>query len=299
MSNYFIENCFRTPLHGKKGTLCGFAALREVFRLKRTARTIDKFILVALILLYPLFFLQPNATSADLLLFAGAGIRQPTDQLIEQFKKETGHTIRVTYAGSGQLLSSILASGQGDLFMPGAFFYIEKLQKMGKIKSHHNLVAHTAVVGVNKKKETKIRTFDDLAKPGLRLALGDPKAMAFGRVADKILSRSSLKEEILENVVVYGATVKQLAMYVANGDADASIIGSADAWQFRDRIAMVPIPKDYFQPETIAIAVLKSTTAPEWALLFQDFMAKPSSISVFEHFGFLPLRDKAILKKQP
>ena len=45
---------------------------------------------------------------ADLLLFAGAGMRQPTDQLIDAFQKETGHTVRVTYAGSGQLMSSIL-----------------------------------------------------------------------------------------------------------------------------------------------------------------------------------------------
>jgi molybdate transport system substrate-binding protein len=73
--------------------------------------------------------------SADLLLFAGAGLRQPADQMIQTFQKETGHTVRVTYAGSGQLMSSILASGQGDLFMPGAFFYIQKLEKMGRIDS--------------------------------------------------------------------------------------------------------------------------------------------------------------------
>ena len=71
--------------------------------------------------------------SADLLLFAGAGLRQPTDRLIQTFQNETGNTVRVTYAGSGQLMSSILASGQGDLFMPGAFFYIQKLQEMGRI----------------------------------------------------------------------------------------------------------------------------------------------------------------------
>jgi len=246
--------------------------------------------LLTLIAMFTLIFSwSATSFSADLLLFAGAGLRQPTDQMIQTFQKETGHTVRVTYAGSGQLMSSILASGQGDLFMPGAFFYIQKLEKMGRIDSSKNLMAHTAVVGVNIHKANLIRSFDDLARPGLRLALGDPKAMAFGRIARKIVSCSPFKEAILKNVVVYGATVKQLAMYVAQGDVDAAIIGRADAFQFRDRIQTVPIPTEYFQPETVAIAVLKDSKHPEAASQFRDFMTSKESIAVFEHFGFLPL----------
>ena len=237
--------------------------------------------------------------SADLLLFSGAGLRQPTDRLIQIFQKETGNTVRVTYAGSGQLMSSILASGEGDLFMPGAFFYIEKLEKIGCIDSFKKVVAHTAVVGVNIDKAGLIRSFGDLARPGLRLAMGDPKAMAFGRVAQEILSRSPLKEAILKNVVVYGATVKQLALYVAQGDVDASIIGRADAFQFRDRIQMVPIPAVYFHSETIAIAVLKDSTQQEAACRFRDFMASKQGIDVFESFGFLPLEADIDQKRAP
>jgi molybdate transport system substrate-binding protein len=238
-----------------------------------------------------IFGWSATGLSADLLLFAGAGLRQPTDQLIETFQKETGHTVRVTYAGSGQLMSSILASGQGDLFMPGALFYIEKLEKMGLIDSFKKVVAHTAVIGVNIHKENLVRSFDDLARPGLRLALGDPKAMALGRTALTILSHSPLKEAILKNVVVYGATVKQLAIYVSQGDVDAAIIGKADAFQFRDSIRLVPIPQDYFQPETIAIAVLKGSRHREAASLFRDFVTSKQAIAVFEHFGFLLLSE--------
>lgn len=227
--------------------------------------------------------------SADLLLFAGAGLRQPTDQLIETFQKETEHTVRGTYAGSGQLMASILASGQGDLFMPGSLFHMEKLEKMGRIDSFKKVVAHTAVVGVNIHKTDLIRSFDDLARPGVRLALGDPEAMALGRTAQDILSRSPLREAVLKNVVVYGATVKQLAMYVSQGEVDASIIGRADAFQFRDSIQIIPIPPEYFQPETIAIAVLKDSRHREAASQFRDFMASKQGIAVFKHFGFLPL----------
>jgi len=229
------------------------------------------------------------ALSADLLLFAGAGLRQPTDLLVETFEKETGHVVRVTYGGSGQLMSSILASGRGDLFMPGSLFYIEKLAGMGRIDSFKKIVAHTAVIAVNIQKGDLIQSFEDLARAGVRLALGDPKAMALGKTAEIILSRSPLKETILKNVVVYGATVKQLAMYVAQGDVDAAIIGRADAYQFRDRIRMIPIPGEYSQPETIAVAVLTDSKNRVVASRFCNFMASPESIAVFERFGFLAL----------
>lgn len=231
----------------------------------------------------------PSAFSADLLLFAGAGLRQPTDRLVKMFEKDTGHTVCTTYGGSGQLMSAILASGRGDLFMPGAFFYIKTLKEKGLIHSFRRLMAHTPVIGVNHHKRDQLRSIDDLARPGVRLALGDPHAMAFGRVAQRILSHSTLKAAILKNVAVYGATVKQLALYVAQGDVDAAIIGRADAFQFRERIQMVQIPEAYNPPETIAIAVLNATRHLEAACRFRDFMASPRGTEVFETFGFLPL----------
>ena len=260
---------------------------------------IPKVVLVSGTLFILIFGCSSSGFSAELLLFAGAGLRQPTDRLIRTFEKETGNRINVAYAGSGQLLSSIVASGQGDLFMPGALFYIRKLNEMGRVDSWKNLVAHTPVVGVNSRKANLIRSFDDLARPGLRLALGDPKAMALGRLAQTILSHSPLKEAILGNVAVYGATVKQLALYVARGDVDASIIGRADAFQYRDQIRMVPIPDAYFQPETIAIAVLKGSKNVDAASRFRDYMASGRSIAVFESFGFLPLTPEKIQKGKP
>ena len=47
---------------------------------------------------------------------------------------------------------------------------------------------------MNKKMADTIKTFSDLAKPGVRVGLGDPKAMALGRTAEDILKNSGLKD---------------------------------------------------------------------------------------------------------
>jgi molybdate transport system substrate-binding protein len=248
---------------------------------------------VKAIVLFALFSFALSSTSvsaAELHFFVGAGLRQPVDRLVEDFQRKTGHRVVVDYDGSGRLLARIIASGLGDLFMPGSFFYIEKLKAQGKVHSWRPVVAHTPVIAVNKSKAHEVTKFEDLAKPGIRLALGDPKAMALGKTAMNILERSGLKDRILANVVVYGATVKQLALYVAEGNVDASIVGRSDAFQFRDRVDMISIPDNYFESETVTVAVLTTTTDLKAATALQDFLASPEAVKVFESFGFLPLK---------
>jgi molybdate transport system substrate-binding protein len=240
-------------------------------------------------LLLSSFIFHNHASAKELHLFAGAGLRQPVDQLVQEFEKETGNKILTDFGGSGQLMTKIQTTSKGDLFIPGALFYLEKLEKAGIVQSYSPIAAHTPVIGVNIKQSRKVTSFDDLAKPGVRLAMGDPKAMALGKTAMSICEKSGQKAAILKNVTVYGATVKQLSMYVSQGVVDASIIGRADAFQNRDKIAMVSIPEAYFQSETIAVAILKHAQDSKEAKAFAEYMSSTHAVEVFKAYGFLPL----------
>jgi molybdate transport system substrate-binding protein len=231
----------------------------------------------------------PGAIAAQLHIFAGAGLRQPVDQLVKAFETQTGHRVFIDYGGAGQLLARIKAAGKGDLFIPGSLFYIQKLQKDGKVETYRPIVQHTPVVGVNIKQAGRIKAFEDMAQPGIRLAMGDPKAMAFGRTAMTICENSGMKDAILKNITVYGATVKQLALYVSQGVVDAAIIGRTDAVQNRKTISMVSIPAEYFQAEVIAAAVLSSAADSELAGQLAEHLSSDTAVAVFNQFGFLPL----------
>jgi molybdate transport system substrate-binding protein len=233
------------------------------------------------------------APAGEVTLLAGAGLRQATDVLTARFEALTGHRVLTSYDGSGRLLARVRASGEGDLFMPGALFYIEHLRKEGRVRAVRPVAAHTPVVGVSRDRDSAeaVQVFEDLTRPGVRIALGDPDAMAFGRTAREILRRAGLEERVLKNVTVYGGTVKQLALYVARGDVDAAVIGRADAFQFRERIRIVPIPPAWFQSEIIAVAVLDSARRPDVAEQLSAYLASDEALEVFREFGFLPLEE--------
>lgn len=236
--------------------------------------------------------LQPAALSAadtSLFLWCGAGLRQPVDEILADFQKQTGQQVNVEFGGSGKLLARYEATGQGDVFLPGSHFYVEKLAAKGNVTVSFPVVLHTPVVAVNKAKADQVKTFADLAKPGLRVGLGDPKAMALGRTAEDILKNSGLEQEILKNVVVRAATVKQLALYVIKGDVDAAIIARADVFQNKD-LSMIEIDSSWYTPEIVKAAVLKTSPHPDEARNLAEFLSSPAAIETFGKYGFLPVK---------
>jgi len=230
--------------------------------------------------------------AAELYLYAGAGLRKPMDQIIAQFERDSGHRVVVSYDGSGKLLARYLATRKGDLFMPGSRFYLEKLERQGLVVSGMDVVYHTPVVAVHRQGKNPIDRFEDLARPGLRLALGDPQAMAFGRTTLEILERSGLKEKILANVVVYGATVNQLTLYVVKRTVDGAVIGRSNAVMHPESLRIIPVPEAFCTPEIVAIAVLTTALNPQLARQFQQFAAGPAGIECFRRNGFLPIEHR-------
>ena len=237
--------------------------------------------------------LPEAATAEELFMYCGAGLRQPVDELLDVYRQETGVKVNVEFGGSGQLLARIKATGKGDVFLPGSQFYVDRLKESNEVSFSLPVVLHIPVVAVNKRKAEEIKTFADLAKPGVRVGLGDPKAMALGRTAEDILVRSGLKDAILKNTVVRAATVKQLTLYVVNGDVDAAIISRADAFQNKKNVVYFDIDPSWFTPEIVTAATLKSSTNPEAARKLAEFLASPRAVEVFGQYGFLPVPAKA------
>ncbi|SMH29831.1 molybdate ABC transporter substrate-binding protein [Azospirillum agricola] len=240
----------------------------------------------ALLLALGLFTLAVPAMAAELHAYVGAGLRPPIDALIAAFEKDSGIAVRAEYGGSGQLLARFDETGTGDLFIPGTTFYTDKLKERGAVADLKVLVVHGPVLAVTPGKAGVIQSFADLAKPGLRLGLGDPRAMALGRTAEEILDKSGQGEAIRKNVTVRAATVKQLALYLLDSNVDAAIIGASEIAQNPGALAVRSIPSDWYQAEYAPVAVLTTSRAPDAARRFADYLASAAGLAVFERFGF-------------
>jgi len=251
-----------------------------------------RFILALLLSLLATVWSSSSALAGQdvLHLYSGAGLRQPVEELVQLFQKETGLQVRIEFAGSGQLLARYQASGQGDVFLPGSHFYTDKLKEKDQVVWSKPVVLHVPVVGFPKAGRVEIHAFADLAKPGIRVGLGDPKAMALGRTAEDILAASGLGDRIRANTVVRGATVKQLVLYLLKGDVDAAIVARADVFQNQDKLGMLEIDPSWYKPEIVTVAVLRASRQVEKAQELARFLSSPQAVETFGRYGFLPVK---------
>jgi molybdate transport system substrate-binding protein len=229
-----------------------------------------------------------SAQAAEVHLYAGAGLRHPVETVINQFEKQTGHKVIVEYGGSGQILTRFNLTKTGDLFLPGSADYVDKLAQEGYVDASYPLVMHTPVLVVRKDKAGNIKTIEDLAKSNLSLGMGDPKAIALGRSGEMLLDASGFGSQLKEKITTRATTIKQLVIYVLNGDVDAAVIGRSDAINNQDKLLVLPTPKG--TPEEVAtIAVLKTSQQPEAAKQLAAQFASKEGIKAFTDVGFLPV----------
>ena len=55
---------------------------------------------------------------------------------------------------------------------------------------------------------------------------------------------------------------------------------------------MIEIDRNWYKPEIITAAVLKTSRNPEDARKLAAFLSSPAAVKVFEKYGFLPLDSK-------
>jgi molybdate transport system substrate-binding protein len=221
--------------------------------------------------------------------YVGAGMQQPMDEIGKEFEKKYHIKVNYDYAGSGPLYSEIIASNKGDIYMPGAYFYINELSKKGYILNYSNITKHIPVIVVKKGNPKNITSLKDLEKSGVKVALGDEN-IAIGRTFTKILKNAekdypNISKEIDKNVVVRGGTVKQTLLYVELGQADAAVVWRADAIEESNKVDIIPINPKYNVVKTVPIAILNTTKNKKDAELFYNFVNTDGK-AVFKKYGF-------------
>ncbi|ARC89081.1 molybdate ABC transporter substrate-binding protein [Rhodovulum sp. MB263] len=230
--------------------------------------------------------LAAAAPAETLHVYSGAGLRPAIEPLADAFEARTGAKLAIEYAGTGQILARARTTGRGDVFIAGTRFFSDQLEAEGRLSGVVALGIHGAAIGVSQAAADRVTGIADLGRPGLRLALGDPQAMALGRTADEIMARCGDPEAIRTNTVVRATTLQQLAMYVASGDVDAAILARSAALPHGARIALVPVPAECYSAEEITAGLLKSADAPDLAAAFIALLASPEGRAAFEAAGF-------------
>ena len=235
------------------------------------------------------------ALAADLMVFSGAGLIKPMEEMRKDFEKKHSVEVDVHYGSSGEIFGMVAAGQPCDVLIPGAEKYTMDALKNGWVEKEtiRRLVLHLPSIAVPKGNPAKIKGLDDLTRDGVSVSIGDPKAPAIGRVSKKMLTKAKLWKAVQPNIKVLAPTVNQLLIYVALNQVDAAIIwDDLTTWaEAKGKIEVVQIDKERNIIKTIPTAVCTKAKNRNLAVKFNNYISSSEGFSVWKKWGFEPCAD--------
>jgi molybdate transport system substrate-binding protein len=232
-----------------------------------------------------------NSQNKTITVLSAAGLVKVTNDMKTEFEKENpGVTVNIKSGGSGELFGLLETQKNADIFMPGDYKYMQDAVNKGYIKNNtvKNITKNIPVIAVQKGNPKNITSLKDLAKPGVRVALGDPNGPAIGKTSEKLLNNSGINESVQYNVIVKTTTVNQLLTYLVTDEVDAAIIWQdMGTWsESQGKIDIIEIPQNENIISTVPIAVTIYSQDSTLAQKFEEFVSGPKGKAIWEKWGY-------------
>ncbi|NLB00642.1 MAG: molybdate ABC transporter substrate-binding protein [Methanomicrobiales archaeon] len=238
-----------------------------------------------------------DTTKPELLVYCGAGMREPMDEIAMTFTDKTGIPINFVFGGSNTLLTQMELTEMGDVYMPGATAYFDAARGKGLVEEEHRVVYHIPVIAVPKGNPAGITCLEDMAKPGVRVALGENPGTAIGQMTDKLLEKNNILADVEKNLVTRSGTVNELLVYISMEQTDVGII-----WEdlyVPEKMDLIYIPNEDNMVKIVPIGVLTSSEHPDEAEQFTAFVISEEGKEIFTRHGFITYPNETYADVKP
>ena len=196
----------------------------------------------------------------ELTFFVGSVNRKALETVIKDFARREGIQINTVYNGCGILtaqMRGMLSDGQTngfpDMYMACDVYYLDTVREL--FQDAVNVSNTDIVIVVQKGNPKQIRSLSDLARPGVRVAVGQPEQCTIGVLSKRLLEAEGLYEEVKKNIVTETATSALLVPNITTSAADAVLAYATDTHAEQDKLDVVPIESplaEAIQPYSIA-----------------------------------------------
>ncbi|MFA5269874.1 MAG: molybdate ABC transporter substrate-binding protein [Methanoregula sp.] len=241
--------------------------------------------------------ITPAGVQSSLLVYAGAGLKVPMQEIGQAFNQEYGIEVQYTYGGSGMLISQMNLTKKGDVFIPGSTVEFSTAKNQGLVDTSQLVGYHVPVIAVLKGNPKNIKTIQGFAQPGLKVALGDVHATAIGKAGAKMFKKFNITAAVEKNVVTRTPTINELTIIMSTGQADAALL-TLDQVN-TEKMDAITIPTEDNVVLIVPVGVTTFTKNPENAQKFADFVASDEGKSIFAKHGFPGYPDPSYTDVKP
>ena len=231
-----------------------------------------------------------SPAESELSVFAAAGAKPAVDEVCQKFEEQYGIRVATSYGGGGEVLSQMILSRSGDVYIAPEQRFMETARDKQAIdpETVKSVAYMIPVIAVQKGNPKNIMTLADLARPGIRVAITRAETTLLGKYAPEIFRKAGLAEAIEKNTVTEAARPDSLLTMLVMGQVDAGII-----WHFYQTLAADKIEVVFLSPEQLTgigemqVAVSVYSGDRKLAQQFIDFVTSAEGKAIFEKHGYI------------
>ena len=213
-----------------------------------------------------------EAAKGSIMVFCAAGIKKPVAAVAKEYEKEFGITVQLQYGGTGTLLSQVRVAKQGDIFIAADDGAVADARKYEATRESVKLAIQYPVIAVKQGNPKGIKSFADLLREDVRVAISNPEAASIGKRTQK--AAGDQWEALKKNVAVMKPTVTELAADLTVGSIDAAVLWNSTVPQF-EGLEAVEIAEFNDQKDNVSANILEASTQPQAALKFARYLIAP------------------------
>ena len=225
-------------------------------------------------------------------LAAASDLKFALEEIVAQFRAESGREVRPVFGSSGNFYRQIEQGAPFEIFMSADESFVERLAGAGRTEDRGQLYAIGRIVlfarhGSPLKVDPKLSGLARAVNAGAirRFAIANPEHAPYGRAAEQALKKLGLWEPLRQKLVL-GETVSQAAQFAAGGSAEGGIFAYSLALspQVAKLGNYVLLPADMHEPLRQRMALVKG--AGGTARAFYRYLQEPPARAVFKRYGF-------------
>jgi molybdate transport system substrate-binding protein len=234
----------------------------------------------------------------ELTVFAAASLTEAFQSLGKKFEAKHPETsIRFNFGGSQQLVQQMVHGARADVLAAANMKQMNVAIKSGVIDTSlvRTFARNRLVVILPKENSARIRSLQELTKPGIKIVLADSSVPA-GQYALQVLDRCSsaevfgiaFKRGVLRNVVSYEENVRAVLSKVQMDECDAGIVYSSDVCRDSlQRIQTIDIPEAMNSIAEYPAAVARESIVRHTAREFVEYLLSGEGQHLLQGFGFI------------
>lgn len=221
----------------------------------------------------------------NIIIAAASSYNPLLDEIGEEFKKEYGYGVKVTYGATGDLVDQIKNGAPFDILVSADKENIDKLENYGSVdkKTITTFAKGSIGIAVRKDSDIKIEDLKDLENTNIsKIGIANPKTAPYGEIAKSSMENVGIYKNI-EDKIVYGKNISEVPTLIETKNVDVGIIPITTK---NDNLKIINIDKKYYKELPQVLGMVKDSKNKEVSKKFIEFLAKGKGKNMILEYGY-------------